>query len=141
MMAAYERAKILERHRRGKRHAAHAGAVHVLVATPYGYRDLPKHHGGGQARDEIVAEEARVVRPMFEWVGHECATIVGGLDATAYGVPSTVASRPSSVSAPIFRQRPMSCKTRRSDTRAFTRLISLSWLTRSKNVSRSKSTT
>jgi site-specific DNA recombinase len=75
MMAEYERAKILERHRRGKRHAAHAGSVNVLVAAPYGYRDLPKHDGGGPARSEIVAEEARVVRQMVEWVGHERATI------------------------------------------------------------------
>jgi len=75
MMAEYERAKILERHRRGKRHAAHAGSVNVLVAAPYGYRYIPKHHGGGQARYEILAEEARVVRQMFNWVGHERATI------------------------------------------------------------------
>jgi site-specific DNA recombinase len=75
MMAEYERAKILERHRRGKRHAAHAGSVNVLVAAPYGYRYIPKHHGGGQARYEIVAEEARVVRQMFAWVGHERLTI------------------------------------------------------------------
>ena len=36
MMAEYERAKSLERHRRGTRHAAHAGSVNVLVAAPYG---------------------------------------------------------------------------------------------------------
>jgi site-specific DNA recombinase len=30
MMAEYERAKIIERHRRGKRHAARAGTVNVL---------------------------------------------------------------------------------------------------------------
>jgi site-specific DNA recombinase len=75
MMAEYERAKILERHRRGKRHAAHAGSVNVLVAAPYGYRYIPKHDGGGQARYEILAEEARVVRQMFDWVGHERVTI------------------------------------------------------------------
>jgi len=75
MMAEYERATILERHRRGKRHAAHAGAVHVLVAAPYGYRDLPKHDGGGQARYEMLAEEARVVCQMFDGVGHERVTI------------------------------------------------------------------
>jgi site-specific DNA recombinase len=34
MMAAYERAKIIERHRRGKRHAARAGAVNVLSGAP-----------------------------------------------------------------------------------------------------------
>lgn len=75
MMAEYARAKILERHRRGKRHAAHAGSVNVLVAAPYGYRYLPKHDGGGPARFEILAEEARVVRQMFAWVGHERVTI------------------------------------------------------------------
>jgi len=36
MMAEYERAKMLERHRRGTRHAAHAGSVNVLVAAPSG---------------------------------------------------------------------------------------------------------
>jgi site-specific DNA recombinase len=75
MMAEYERAKIVERHRRGKRHAAHAGSVNVLVAAPYGYCYIPKHAGSGQAHYEIVAEEARVVRQLFEWVGHERATI------------------------------------------------------------------
>ncbi len=38
MMVEYERAKIMERHRRGKRHAARAGAVNVLSGAPYGYR-------------------------------------------------------------------------------------------------------
>jgi len=42
MVAEYERAKILERSRRGKRHAAHAGVVSVLSAAPYGYRYIPK---------------------------------------------------------------------------------------------------
>ena len=37
-MAEYERAKIIERQRRGKRHAARSGAVHVLSGAPYGYR-------------------------------------------------------------------------------------------------------
>ena len=50
MIAEYERAKILERHRRGKRHAARAGAVHVLSVAPYGYRYISKDEGGGQAR-------------------------------------------------------------------------------------------
>lgn len=38
MIAEYERAKIIERHRRGKRHAAPAGVVHVLSGAPDGYR-------------------------------------------------------------------------------------------------------
>jgi site-specific DNA recombinase len=36
LVAEYERAKILERRRRGKRHAAQAGSVSVLSAAPYG---------------------------------------------------------------------------------------------------------
>ena len=38
MIAEYERAQILERSRRGKRHRAKAGQVSVLCAAPYGYR-------------------------------------------------------------------------------------------------------
>jgi site-specific DNA recombinase len=38
MVAEYERAKILERSRRGKRHTAQAGLPNVLSGAPYGYR-------------------------------------------------------------------------------------------------------
>ena len=58
MSAEYERAKILERHRRGKRHAAHVGAVNVRSGAPYGYHDVPKYEGAGQARDEIIPAAA-----------------------------------------------------------------------------------
>ena len=59
MVAEYERAKILERSRRGKRHGAQTGAVSVLSGAPYGYRYVRKDEGGGAARYEIVLEEAR----------------------------------------------------------------------------------
>ena len=75
MIAEYERAKIIERHRRGKRHAAHAGVVNVLSGAPYGYRYVTKYAGGGQARYEIVPDEARVVRQVFDWVGRARLTI------------------------------------------------------------------
>src|SRR5215212_7816960 len=42
MMAEYERAKIIERARRGKRHAAGMGSVNVLCGAPYGYRYVTK---------------------------------------------------------------------------------------------------
>jgi site-specific DNA recombinase len=71
MVAEYERAKILERSRRGKRHAAQQGSVNVLSGAPYGYRYISKWAGGGQARYEIVWEEARIVRQIFTWVGQE----------------------------------------------------------------------
>ena len=75
MRAAYERAKIIERHRRGKRHAAHAGSVPVRVAAPEGDRSVPTHYGNGQAGDEMIAEEARVVRQRFAWIGHARVSI------------------------------------------------------------------
>src|SRR5207237_6923976 len=47
MMAEYERAKIVERHRRGKLQAGRAGVVHVLAGGAVGYRCIAKHCGGG----------------------------------------------------------------------------------------------
>jgi site-specific DNA recombinase len=75
MMAEYERAKIVERHRRGKLHAARSGAVNVLSGAPYGYRYVNKHAGGGHARSDLLPDEARVVRQVFEWVGRERLSI------------------------------------------------------------------
>lgn len=75
MMAEYERAKILERSRRGKLHAARSGEIAVLSGAPYGYHYVNKQDGGGQARYEIVLNEARVVRQVFQWVGQERITI------------------------------------------------------------------
>jgi site-specific DNA recombinase len=75
MIAEYERAKIIERNRRGKRHAARLGSVSALSCAPYGYRYVTKQEGGGQARYEINTQEARVVRNIFEWVGKEGVTI------------------------------------------------------------------
>jgi site-specific DNA recombinase len=69
MLAEDERAKSLERHRRGKRHAARAGVGNVLSGAPYGYRSVTKYAGGGQAREEIVPDEARLVRHVFDGVG------------------------------------------------------------------------
>ena len=75
MIAEYERAKIIERHRRGKRHAARSGVVNVLSGAPYGYRYVTKYAGGGQARYELVPDEARLVRQVFDWVSRDRLTI------------------------------------------------------------------
>jgi site-specific DNA recombinase len=75
MIAEYERAKIMERCRRGKQHAARRGSVNVLSGAPYGYRYVDKHEGGGAARYQVLAEEARVVRKVFEWVGQQRCSI------------------------------------------------------------------
>ena len=71
MIAEYERAKILERTRRGRRYAARQGRVSVLGHAPYGYRYVSKHEGDGEARFDVVLDEARVVREMFTWAGVE----------------------------------------------------------------------
>jgi site-specific DNA recombinase len=76
VVAEYERAKIMERSRRGKLHAAKQGSVSVLAGAPYGYRYIPKRASeDGEARYEIFFEEARVVQQIFEWVGKERATL------------------------------------------------------------------
>jgi len=75
MIAEYERAKILERSRRGKRHGAQVGKVSVLAGAPYGYRYVTKQDGEGEARFEVNWEEARVVRQVFEWVGRDRCSI------------------------------------------------------------------
>jgi site-specific DNA recombinase len=75
MVAEYERAKILERSRRGKRHAAQAGSPSVLSGAPYGYRYVSVTEGGGQARYEPIPEQVRVVQQIFTWIGRERASI------------------------------------------------------------------
>lgn len=75
MISEYERAKIMERSRRGKRHAARRGSVNVLTSAPYGYRYVSKHEGNGEAYFRIIFEEARVVREIFEWVALERLSI------------------------------------------------------------------
>jgi site-specific DNA recombinase len=74
MFAEYERAKIMERSRRGKRHAACCGSVSVLSAAPFGYRYLAKHEGE-EATYVVDPEQATAVRQMFEWVGRDRLSI------------------------------------------------------------------
>ncbi len=89
MIAEYERAKIMERSRRGKRHAARRGSVSVLCGAPFGYRYISKHLGGGQAQYQVVLEEARVVRQLFEWVGRDRLSLREvGRRLRKQGVPS-----------------------------------------------------
>src|SRR6201997_1790587 len=65
MIAEYERAQILERSRRGKRHRAHSGEISVMSNAPYGYRYIRKTDETPAAY--IVEEaEARVVRRVYE---------------------------------------------------------------------------
>jgi site-specific DNA recombinase len=65
MIAEYERAQIMERSRRGKRHRARQGEVGVLSGAPFGYRFIRKTDHSA-AYYQIDEEQARVVRWMFE---------------------------------------------------------------------------
>jgi hypothetical protein len=74
-VAEYERAKILERSRRGRLHRARMGELGPS-RLPYGYRHMPKKHGGdGQIR--VNEEEAALVRQVFEWYAQEGMTLYG----------------------------------------------------------------
>lgn len=75
MIAEYERAKIGERTRRGRRHAAQCGAVSVLGKAPFGYRYVSKQAAGGAAYYEIVPEAAAVVRQVFQWIARDRLSI------------------------------------------------------------------
>ena len=66
MIAEYERAQILERSRRGKRHRARRGDVAVLSGAPYGYRYHKKTQDTG-AFYEIVEPQASVVRDVYRY--------------------------------------------------------------------------
>jgi site-specific DNA recombinase len=65
MIAEYERAQILERSRRGKRHRARQGQVSVLSGAPYGYRYVRKSDMAA-AYYELLEAEADVVRMVYE---------------------------------------------------------------------------
>src|ERR1700693_1006632 len=65
MIAEYERAQILERSRRGKRHRAQAGEISVLSGAPYGYRYTRKSDEA-PASYAVLEAEARVVERIYE---------------------------------------------------------------------------
>lgn len=64
VIAEYERAKITERHRRGKLFRVRAGEA-IFWKVPYGYRRVARSEAG-PARLEVFEPEAVVVRRIFE---------------------------------------------------------------------------
>jgi site-specific DNA recombinase len=74
MIAEYERAQILERSRRGKRHRAQAGEVSVLSGAPYGYRYIRKTDEAPAAY-EVIDAEARVVQRVYAMYTVEALSI------------------------------------------------------------------
>jgi len=93
MIAEYERAQILERSRRGKRHRAHAGEVSVLSNAPYGYRYIRKTDDAPAAYiiDEAEAGVVRRVYEMYTVEGLSIADITRWLNRE--GIPTRKASR------------------------------------------------
>ena len=94
IVAEYERAKIMERSRRGKKHAAQRGSLNVMSGAPFGYRYVSVREGEGQARFELVAEQARVVQQIFSWIGRDrcslaevCSKLHKASTPTATGKP------------------------------------------------------
>ncbi|MEC4683573.1 MAG: recombinase family protein [Nitrospirota bacterium] len=87
MLSEYERAQILERSRRGKRHRAKQGEASVLSNAPYGFRyakKIPERPG----YYEIFEPEVAVVRKIYElYTGEGLA--IGAITArlNAEGIP------------------------------------------------------
>jgi len=76
VIAEYERAKMLERCRRGRKQHARQGHVSVLSRAPFGYRYFKKSTTEG-GRFEIVPEEADVLRRIFYWYVREGLPLYG----------------------------------------------------------------
>jgi site-specific DNA recombinase len=74
MIAEYERAKIIERCRRGKLHGARQGIVNSLSGAPYGYL-YTRRSETEPARYEVLLPEAKVVRQIFDALVHEQKSI------------------------------------------------------------------
>ena len=132
MIAEYERAQILERSRRGKRHRARAGEISVLGGAPYGYRYVRKREDNPAAYF-IIDAEARVVRDVYEHyivTGWSIAAITRWLNEQ--GVPtrkvgtrwerSTVWAMPRN---PAYRGTACFGKTRRALRQRVTRPLRL----------------
>lgn len=81
-LAEFERAKIKERTLRGRRGRAQAGYVHTGRTAPYGYRYVRGERKGWL---EVVPEEARIVKMIFEWYvrGDETGARLGTQALTA----------------------------------------------------------
>jgi site-specific DNA recombinase len=92
MIAEYERAQILERSRRGKRHRAQSGEVSVMSGAPYGYRYIRKTDEAPAAY-ALLEAEARVVQRIYEMYTVEGLSI-GEITRriNAEGIPTRKAS-------------------------------------------------
>ena len=70
VFAEYEREKILERTRRGRKYSASKGNVSVFSGAPYGYRYITKAEGGGKASWVVDTTKSEHVKLVFDLVGN-----------------------------------------------------------------------
>ena len=91
-ISEYERAQILERSRRGKRHRAQSGEISVMSGAPYGYRYIRKADEAPAAY-VVLEDEARVVQRIYEMYTVEGLSI-GEITRriNAEGIPTRKAS-------------------------------------------------
>jgi site-specific DNA recombinase len=92
MISEYERAQILERSRRGKRHRAQSGEVSVMSGAPYGYSYVRKTDVAPAAYIVLEAEARVVVRiyEMYTVDGLSLGEIARRINAE--GIPTRKAS-------------------------------------------------
>jgi len=77
LIAEYEKAKIVERTRRGKRHKAESGRI-IGNLAPYGYKYVKGDRAEGRpGRYEVIPEEAKVVRLIFKLLVDDRMSIRG----------------------------------------------------------------
>src|SRR5438128_4369549 len=70
--AEFEREMIADRTRRGRRHKIEVRQQYLGSNTAYGYRYIPKDKAAAkEGYLEVAAEEAAVVKQMFDWVDKE----------------------------------------------------------------------
>ncbi len=74
VIAEYERAKIMERTRRGRLYKLQTGLL-IAPRPPFGYRWIPRQ-GGERGHVEIVPEHAELVRQIYRWIAEEGLTIL-----------------------------------------------------------------
>jgi site-specific DNA recombinase len=103
VIAEYEKAKIAERHRRGKLFRARAGEITTWKA-PYGYRRVARSVAG-PAHLEIYEPEAAVVRRIFSdrAAGSSVRAICGSLNTEQVPSPAGKPAWPHSTVSRLLR--------------------------------------
>ncbi len=87
----YERAKIIERMRRGKRHKIEQGH---MWRCPYGYRYVKPTGDQKHGHIEIVEHQATVMRDVFAWVASGRSSYWVANELNRRGIPSPTGRSP-----------------------------------------------